>query len=98
MTAPMWNGSGKVWREPQANTEFTYAGTNAEVVAYFTARAKELGLHSQAGQGSGTAPGWIETLPSGDVIQVYLAPGLTRTGKTLMPHYYQVVAFESPRN
>jgi hypothetical protein len=92
---PTWNGSGKFWRDPQANTEITYSGPASEVDAYFTSRAVELGLQPQGGHGSGISQGWSQTLRNGDVIQLYLAPGLTRTEKTLVPHYYQILAFES---
>lgn len=92
---PTWSGSGKFWREPQANTEITYSGPASDVEAYFTSRAVELGLQPQASHRSGTSQGWTQTFRNGDVIQLYLAPGLTRTGKALVPHYYQIVAFES---
>jgi len=94
---PFWNSSGHYWAGPQGITDFTYRGSTAAAIQYYSGRAVALGLRP-LNRGNPTDPqGWVQEYPSGDYIQFEMVPGISYSDHEVRSGRFELWAFGTPK-
>ena len=94
---PFWNSSGHFWAGPQGITDFTYGGSTAAAIQYYSKRAVAMGMRP-LNEGDPSDPqGWVKTYPNGDFIQFDVVPGISYFDHAVRSGRFELWAVGTPK-